>query len=177
MKKIWWDEAKAEIISWVKVIVVSVALALFITNVVIVNAVVPSPSMEPTIQEGDRLIAFRLSYLLAAPKRFDVIVFHYPDDETQLFVKRLIGLPGETVEVINGKVYIDDSELPLDDSFVKEVSQDTAGPYRVPPGAYFMMGDNRTNSHDSRGWNNTYVYREKMLGRVVFRYFPPFKIF
>ncbi|MDR1531780.1 MAG: signal peptidase I [Clostridiales bacterium] len=171
------EEKKAEIISWIKLIIFSVALALFINNFIIVNAMVPSPSMENTINMGDRLFAFRLSYVFSDPKRYDIIVFHFPDDETQLFVKRLIGLPGETVTVRNGKVYINDSETPLDDDFVKGAPNGDAGPFVVPENAYFFMGDNRNDSHDSRGWVNKFVYKEKMLGKVILRYFPPFKIF
>ena len=108
-----------EIFSWIKVIIFAVIFALFINQVVIVNASVPTGSMENNIMAGDRIVAFRLAYLFDEPKRFDIVVFPNPDDESTLFVKRVIGLPGETLEVKDGKVYIDGALTPLDDSFVK----------------------------------------------------------
>ena len=98
------------------------------------------------------------------------------DDESQLFIKRIIGLPGETVEIIDGKVYIDGSEAPLDDSFTPETPTGNYGPYTVPENCYFMLGDNRNNSKDSRFWQNTYVERDKILGKAVLKYFPGIKL-
>ena len=89
-----------------------------------------------------------------------------------MFIKRVIGLPGETVNIIDGKVYINDSQVPLDDSFTPETPQGSFGPYEVPEGCYFMLGDNRENSEDSRFWVNKYVQEDKILGKVYFRYFP-----
>lgn len=172
------EEIKLEIISWLKIVIFAVLFALFINNVVIVNASVPTGSMENNIMSKDRIVAFRLSYLLDEPKRFDIVVFPFPDDEDILFVKRIIGLPGETVEIKGGKVYIDGSNTPLDDSFTKETPyKDDYGPYAIPEGHYFMMGDNRNFSRDSRAWNNTYVNKDKILGKVVFSYFPTFRIY
>lgn len=82
-----------------------------------INARVPSGSMEQTIMTGDRVFGNRLAYKNKEPERFDIVIFKYPDDPSQLFVKRVIGLPGETVNIVDGKVYINDSEEPLDDSF------------------------------------------------------------
>lgn len=165
-------EIKTEIISWVKTIIFAIVLAFCINNFVIVNASVPSGSMKETIQEGDRIVAFRLAYTFSDPERFDVIVFKYPDDESVLYIKRLIGLPGETVEIKDGEVYINGSETPLDDSFVENSATGDFGPYEVPEDGYFMMGDNRDNSEDSRYWDNTYVHKEKMLGKAMIKYFP-----
>ncbi|MCL2462144.1 MAG: signal peptidase I, partial [Defluviitaleaceae bacterium] len=95
-----------EVISWIKTILFAVILAVFINQVVIVNATVPTGSMEDTIMPNSRIVAFRLDYLFTTPKRFDIVVFRYPDDRTQLFVKRVIGLPGETVSIRDGEVYI-----------------------------------------------------------------------
>ena len=85
---------------------------------------------------------------------------------------RIIGLPGETVEVKDGKVYIDGSEKPLDDSFCNEVPIGDFGPYEVPKNCYFMMGDNRNNSLDSRYWKNHFVEKDAILAKAVFRYWP-----
>jgi signal peptidase I len=170
-------ELRKEIISWVKTIVCAVIFAACINNFVIVNANVPTPSMENTIMVDDRIVAFRLAYLLEGPKRYDVVVFRYPDDETKLYVKRVVGLPGETLEIIEGKVYIDGSETPLDDSFLKEPpARMHYGPVTIPEGSYFMMGDNRNRSEDSRAWVNTFVAKEKILGKVIFKYYPGFKL-
>ncbi|MDR1537679.1 MAG: signal peptidase I [Clostridiales bacterium] len=166
-----------EIISWTKTVVLAVIFAIFINNVIIVNAKVPTGSMMDNILPNDRIVAFRLSYLMSSPKRFDIVVFRYPDDRKMLYVKRIIGLPGETVTIRQGKVYIDDSEAPLDDSFIREpANPDDFGPYTVPANSYFMMGDNRNTSMDSRYWVNTYVIKSDILGKVLIKYFPGFKI-
>jgi len=165
-----------EIWSWVKTIALALALAFFINSFIIVNATVPTGSMENTIMPNDRIIALRLSYLFGEPDRGDIAVFKYPDDESVLYVKRVIGLPGDTVNIIDGKVYINDSTEPLEDIYIKETAYGTYGPYNVPEGHYFMMGDNRNESLDSRYWINTYVEEDKMLGKVYFRYWPGIKL-
>jgi len=171
---------KAEVFSWLKTIVFAVVVSLFITNFVIVNASVPSASMENMIMTKDRLVAFRLSYLFNPPKRYDVVVFRYPDDpaRTTLYVKRIIGMPGETVLIKDGKVYIDGSDVPLDDGFIKEPPvRERDMTFSVPEGHYFMLGDHRNISLDSRDWQNKYVSERDILGRVIFRYLPSFKVF
>ena len=166
---------KAEVISWFKTIAYAVIFAFCINNFIIVNASVPTGSMRNTIMEGDRIVAFRLAYLFSEPDRFEVVVFKYPDNESIYYVKRIIGLPGETVTIIEGEVYIGDSDVPLDTSFLPEKMYGNFGPYVVPEGTYFMLGDNRNNSQDSRYWNNTYLEKDAMLGKVMFRYFPSFR--
>lgn len=125
---------------------------------------------------GDRIFGNRLDYLFDDPERFDIVIFKYPDDESQRFIKRVIGLPGETVEIREGKVYINGSDTPLDDSFTPETPVGNFGPYTVPEGCYFMLGDNRNNSRDSRMWDNPYVKKEKILGKAVLRYFPGIEV-
>lgn len=168
-------EGKNEIISWIKTIAMAIVIAVLINSFVIVNATVPTGSMENTIMPGDRIIALRLTYYVSSPERGDIVVFRYPDDESVLYVKRVIGLPGETVEVKDGEVYINNSDTPLDDSFVKEQPVGDFGPYEVPEGCYFMMGDNRNNSQDSRYWVNKYVEEDKILGKVYFKYYKGFE--
>lgn len=167
----------SEIISWIKTIVVAVLVALFITRFVIVNAVVPTGSMKNTIMPNDRLIASRLSYIFSDVERGDIIVFPYPDDEEKLFVKRVIGLPGEAVQIVNGSVYID-GEL-LEEDYVSSPIIDAtqnSGPYIVPEDSLFMMGDNRQSSEDSRYWQNTFLKEDKVIGKVLFRYYPKITI-
>ena len=175
-KQLSYSVAK-ELASWVAVVFFAVAAALFINQVIIVNAMVPSGSMEDTIMTDDRIAAFRLSYAFSEPQRFHIVVFPFPDDESTLFVKRIIGMPGETVEIINGQVFIDGSIEPLEDSFVYGIPHGNSGPFTVPEGSYFMLGDNRNNSRDSRYWTNQFVEREQILGRVILRYFPRFKLY
>jgi signal peptidase I len=161
-----------EIVSWIQTFVVAILIAIFITKVLIVNAKVPSASMETTIMTNDRLIANRLAYITSDPERFDIVVFKFPDDESKLYIKRIIGLPGDKVEIRDGEVYINDSTEPLDDSFLHEPMYSQNAVYNVPEGCYFMLGDNRNNSADSRMWNNKFVAKDKILGKAVFRYWP-----
>lgn len=161
-----------ELLDWARTIILALVCAAFITNFVIVNARVPSASMETTIMTGDRLIANRLSYKIGEPERFDIVVFRFPDDENVLYIKRIIGLPGEKVTIKNNEIYINDSTEPIDDSFLHEPMVTEDATYYVPEDSYFMMGDNRNNSADSRFWNNKYVKKDKIEGKAVFRYFP-----
>jgi len=169
-------ELLSEAFGWGKTILFAVVFALLFNRFVIVNATVPSASMESTIRTNDRIIAFRLAYLFSDPGRFDIVVFPSPDDPSTLNVKRVIGLPGETVNIVDGRVYIDDATTPLRDNFVQGAIQGNFGPYEVPDGHLFVLGDFRTNSGDSRRWANPYVYKGDVLGQVVFRYFPGFRV-
>ena len=161
-----------ELLQWIVAIVLAVGIAFFVDHVLIVNAQIPSGSMENTIMTGDRIIGNRLSYIKDDPERFDVIIFKYPDDESQLFIKRIIGLPGETVEIHDGHIYINGSDTPLEDVETKDYMEGTYGPYTVPDDCYFVMGDNRNNSKDSRFWVNIFVSKDEILGKAAFRYWP-----
>ena len=90
-------------------------------------------------------------------------------------MKRIIGMPGDVLEIRQGKVYVNGSVEPLDDSFVDYPTFDNWGPRKIPDSHYFMMGDNRADSLDSRAWNNTYVHRSNILGEVIFSYYPRFQ--
>lgn len=169
-----------EIFEYVRLFVILLVIVIFAERFLIVNAVIPSESMEPTVMTGDRLFGNRLAYLKDDPQRFDVVIFRYPDDESKLFIKRVIGLPGDTIDIHDGEVYINGEETPLDDSFCMLPDSTDAGnltgPITVPDGYYFMLGDNRLNSKDSRYWENTFVARDKILGKAVLRYWPLTKI-
>ena len=162
--------AVKEILEWIGVIAAAVVISLLINSFLIVNATVPSSSMETTIMANDRIIGNRLSYLFKEPQRGDIIIFKNPDDESILYIKRLIGLPGERVEVRDKTVFINGSAL--DEPYLNVETLGEFGPYNVPEGAYFMMGDNRNDSADSRYWNNTYLYRDGIVGKAIFRYWP-----
>lgn len=170
-------DLKKEILSWVCIIISAVAIAYFLNNYIIANSRVPTGSMENTIMSKSRVIGSRLSYIASDPERGDVVIFHYPDDPTgkTFFVKRIIGMPGETVTVIDGKVYIDDSDTPLEEPYLPEPMEGSYGPYTVPEGSYFVMGDNRNNSMDARFWKNTYVEKDRIIAKVLFSYFPSIK--
>lgn len=161
----------SEVLSLVKIVVIAVVFALVFTNFIIINAEVPSGSMRDTIWEGDRLFGFRLAYKFSEPKRGDIIIFKFPDDETQNYVKRVIGLPNDIVQIKNGCVYINGEEL--DEPYIKDYILDDGETYTyiVPEDSYFMLGDNRNNSKDSRYWVNTFVKKEKIVAKVVVRYY------
>lgn len=163
---------KKEIISWLQIIVAAVVIALVLNNFVIANSRVPTGSMENTIMSRSRVIGSRLAYLKDDPQRGDIVIFHYPDDESIYYVKRVIGLPGETVMIEDGKVYINGSDTPLDEPYLAEPMEGSFGPYTVPEGCYFMLGDNRNNSRDARFWENKYVKKDKIIAKVLFCYYP-----
>ncbi len=169
-------DIKKEIFEWAKVIILAIAIAFILNNYVIVNAQVPTGSMENTVMTKDRIFAFRLAYLFEDPQRGDIVVFPFPDDEKVNYLKRIIGLPGDTIEIKNGKVYINNSKKPLEEDYLKETPTGSFGPYKVPEDSYFMMGDNRNISEDSRFWNNPYVKKEKILGKAIIRYYPSIKL-
>ena len=210
-----------EILSWVEVIVIAVGLAFLLTQFIIVNATVPSGSMENTIHPGDRLFGLRLTYKFSEPKRGDIAVFRYPVYEGLIeklsgtsegkkflkansikhtnYIKRIIGLPGETVEIRNAKIYINGSEEPLDEPYLKEEwkTRNDGFTFEVPEGCYLMLGDNRNNSSDARYWTEkaiegfvmsgneitveeamsySYVEKSQLLGKAYVRYWPLNKI-
>lgn len=161
----------SEIFSYVKIILIAVIIAFIFTRYIVVNAQVPTGSMKNTIMEGDRLIGFRLAYAFSSPQRGDIIIFKWPDDETQNYVKRVIGTPGDVVQIIHGVVYVNGEALEEPYLMEKMTDNETELTYVVPKDCYFVMGDNRNTSQDSRYWENTYVTRKKILAKVMFRYF------
>lgn len=163
-----------EVVSWAFYFVVALAIAFVLNKKVIINAKIPSGSMENTIQEGDHLIGGRWAYHSSDPQRGDIVIFKFPDDETQNYIKRVIGLPGETVVIQDAKIYIDGSEEPLEEPYLKEEWVEETGPYvfEIPEDCYLVLGDNRNNSKDARLWENQYVKKDKILGKALFRYWP-----
>lgn len=170
-EKIDW---KKEVISFATTLLIAMAFVFVLKNYIIINANVPTGSMENTIMPGDNILGFRLAYLQEEPERGDVIFFPFPDDETQKFVKRIIGLPGETVTIMDGKIYIDGATEPLEEPYLKEEWTKGTGPFvfEIPEDSYLCLGDNRNRSADAREWNNPYVAREKIIAKAIFTYFP-----
>ena len=161
-----------EIISLLGTMAIAVVVVFLLKEFIIINAYIPTGSMENTIMPDDRVIGNRLAYLVREPERGDIVIFKYPDDEKQLFVKRIIGLPGETVAIEDAKVYVEGKLLTED--YLKEEWILDNGPYtfEIPEGSYLVLGDNRNNSKDARYWENTYLVEENILGEAVFRYWP-----
>ena len=165
-----------ELWDYAKIIIAVFVIAFLLGHFVYINARVPSGSMEETIMTGDRVFGNRLAYIKDDPERYDIVIFKYPDDPSKIFIKRVIGLPGETVTVKDGKIYIDGKEQTQAVSFCPEEMAGSFGPYEVPEDSYFVMGDNRNNSLDSRYWDNTYVKKEAILAKAGFRYWPLNKV-
>lgn len=162
-------------IEGVKTIGLSVILALGIRHFVAEARYIPSGSMEPTLQINDRLIIEKISYYFNSPQRGDIIVF-WPTDRLKeqtpqlkdAFIKRVIGLPGDTIEVKGGKVYVNNT--PLRENYIAAPPEYQWGPETVPEDSYLVLGDNRNNSYDSHYWG--FVPKENIIGRAVVRFWP-----
>jgi signal peptidase I len=137
---------------------------------VILAAKIPSESMEPTIMTDERVIFNRLAYRNKKPDRYDIIVFYSPEKKN-LLVKRIIGLPGDTVELKDGYVYVND--IRLQEQYLPAGTITKAGKkssFHVPTGEYFVLGDNRNESYDSRFNQNPYVHKNNIKGKAVLKY-------
>ena len=167
MKK---EEVLKEVLSYTKIILTAFILSIGINKYVIANAVVPTGSMESTIEPNDRIFINRLAYISENPQRGDIISFWFPDNEDENFLKRVIGLPGETIEGTDGEILIN-GEI-LEEDYIKEKCYDDFGPYEIPKDCYFVIGDNRNHSHDSRYWNHKFVSKDKIVGKAVIKYYP-----
>lgn len=160
-----WEVVRFAILA----IIIVIPIRIFIAQPFVVSG----SSMYPTFQNGDYLIVDELAYRTGNPARYDVAVFHYPDDPSKFFIKRVIGLPGETVEIKGNTVTIVNKDNPngfqIGQPYVKNPS-DNNMTFQLKDGQYFVMGDNRSASSDSRSWGA--VPRNLMSGRVVLRLLP-----
>lgn len=150
-------------------ITVGLALVIFLAyHAVAQTSVVDGSSMLPGLENSQRLIVSKAAYFFASPQRGDIIIVHPPIDPQKEYVKRLIGLPEDTVEVKNGTVYV--NGVALNEPYIKAAPTYTMAPVKILPDHYFVMGDNRNNSYDSHyGWT---VTRENIVGEVWLRYWP-----
>lgn len=164
----------SEILDWTKTIAIALAVGFLVSRVLVTSAQVPTGSMENTVMPGSRLLINRIAYAVTDPKRGDIIAFYYPDDGETVFLKRIIGLPGETVEGTEGLVYVNGE--PLEEDYIREKIDCDFGPFHVPEDMYFVMGDNRNNSWDSRYWDHKYVAEEVIIGKAELEYFPKIKL-
>lgn len=151
----------------VETVVLSAVLFIGI-NAISARIRVDGFSMEPTLHNGEFVIVNKLAYKLGEPKHGDVIVFRYPRDPDQEYIKRIIGLPGDRIRIINGEVYVND-EL-IDEPYIAAAPR-YQSEWRVPEGSLFVLGDNRNNSSDSHNWGP--VPMEYVIGKALFVYWPP----
>ncbi|MEA5596680.1 signal peptidase I [Rivularia sp. UHCC 0363] len=160
-------------------ITIALVLAFFIRTFIAEPRYIPSDSMLPTLHTGDRLVVEKISYRFNPPKFGDIVVFQpppelqrrgYPAD--QAFIKRLIGSPGDRLQIDSGKVYLNGKSLQED--YIKEPPSQPFPLIQVPPNQYFMMGDNRNDSNDSRYWG--FLPQKYMIGKATFRFWPPDRI-
>ncbi|MGI6542570.1 MAG: signal peptidase I [Limnochordia bacterium] len=161
---------KSEFGEYLSTLLGAVFLAVFVILFIARAFTVEGPSMLPTLHTGERLLIDKVTYRLRTPRRGEVIVFRYPADPEQYFIKRVIGLPGDTVVIRGGKVYVNDQCL--EEDYVTSPILGEFGPYMVPEQSYFVLGDNRNNSEDSRSERVGYVSDELIIGRAIWRYWP-----
>jgi signal peptidase I len=151
-------------------IVLTIAIFL-VVRIALQNFRVEGDSMNPTLQDAEYILVNKVDYLVQSPHRGDIVVFHatpagQPDKD---FIKRIVGLPGDTVQVKNGGVYINGHLLP-ETSYQHTIPDYTWGPARVPSGDYFVLGDNRNNSEDSHLWK--WLPRSDIIGKAWISYWP-----
>ncbi|MBE6048481.1 MAG: signal peptidase I [Clostridium sp.] len=152
---------------WVVPIAIAIVIALLIKRFLIFKVYIPSASMVPTLNEGDHLFVTRV-YNLHNLKRGDIIVFD-SDELNDVLIKRLIGLPGDKIKIVSGKVYVNGEELKED--YVKN-GDNVSGEYEVPEGKYFFLGDNRAVSYDSRKWINHYIDGSDIKAKAQLKVYP-----
>jgi len=171
---------KSTIREYAEALVIAIVLALIIRMFVVEAFKIPSGSMIPTLLVGDHLLVSKFIYKFAEPEREDIIVFKYPDDPSRNFIKRIIAVGGDVIEVRDKAVYVNGAQQQEQGYDVQHVSQevlsaeysprDNFGPVTVPPNSYFMMGDNRDSSLDSRFWQNRFVNRRSIVGKALIIY-------
>ena len=158
------------IVETVETLVVACFFALLIRHYIAQTSLVFSGSMIPTMKINDRLIVNKLAYIFNPPDRGEIILFDSPHKDKKQYVKRLIGLPGETVEMKRGVVYINGKQLLFPGVNIRR-DYSSFGPKKIPKDCYFVLGDNRGNSADSRIWG--YVPHNELIGKALFTFWPP----
>ena len=167
---LWLNRLGEELVAWLKTLASAAVYATLIVTFGFQVARVEGMSMAPTLQDQDRLIVNKLAYRLGDPQVGDIVMLYYPLKPDKSFVKRIIAEEGDQLRIVDGRVFR--NEVPLDDSFVPPEyrSHDDWGPEVVPEGYYFVMGDHRNNSSDSRHWR--YVPKKYIIGKVQLRWWP-----
>ncbi len=168
------NKAPNPVVEALQTLGLSVVLALGIRTFVAEARYIPSGSMEPTLEINDRLVVEKISYHFSPPERGDIVVFWPPDSlfppnkRRDAFIKRVIGLPGDTVEVKDGKVFVNGEALQED--YIKAPPEYVWGPEIVPDRSYLVLGDNRNSSYDSHSWG--FVPEENIIGKAIVRFWP-----
>lgn len=174
MKKFLWS--LFEVVETVAIAVVAVVL---VRSFVVQPFVVSGASMEPSFYNGNYLLIDELTYRFRSPERGEVIVFRYPGDEKSFYIKRIIALPGEAVTIDTGKVTVtkpDGEKVTLDESYLGGRTTTGTFEHTLGEGEYFVMGDNRNFSFDSRSWDKT-LMRDEIVGLVKLRLWPRLEVF
>ena len=163
-------QVQEELVAWIKTLISAAVYAILIVTFGFQVARVEGLSMAPTLADQDRLIVNKLAYRIGEPRRSDIVMLYYPLNPDKSFVKRVIAEEGDTVRIVDGKVYV--NEVPLNDDYVPQEyrSHDDWGPQVIPEGYYFVMGDHRNNSSDSRTWG--FVPKRYIIGKVQLRWWP-----
>jgi len=161
-----------ELYSFTKEIVITILVVFFIITFVVQPTTVDGHSMNPTLQNQDQLLIEKVSQRFSGIERYDIIVFPY-EQENKYFIKRVIGMPGETIDIVDGLVYIDGEVLdePHDFDLITEYGSDTL-PLTIPEGHYFVLGDNRNHSKDSRYSSVGFIAEDDILGKAFVRLWP-----
>jgi signal peptidase I len=168
----------------IETVVVALSIFLIVYLFVMQPHQVNGMSMYPTFDHGEYLLTDKVSYKIGEPSRGDVVVFRAPEasqcpEGTGCdFIKRIVGLPGDSVEITNNQIYVNGAALPEEylplDFLTRPGAYSSNGPITVPPGNYYVVGDNRDHSSDSRAWGP--VPQDRIVGKVFFRYWPPNKM-
>lgn len=164
------DNILKKALDWMVTIGLAVILSLFIRTYVAEARWIPSGSMLPTLQIGDRLLVDKAYFKMSGVRRKDIVVFIPPPEagKSEVMIKRVIGLPGDEVVIKDGIVYVNGEAL--EEPYELEKPREDFGPVKVPADSFLVLGDNRNNSFDSRFWGA--VPRQNIIGRAIFRYFP-----
>jgi signal peptidase I len=165
-----WRRAGREVVSGVQTLLSAAVYATLIVTFGFQVARVDGLSMAPTLEDHDRLIVDKLVYEMGDPRPGDIVMLYYPVNPEKMFVKRVVAKEGDRVRIVDGRVYVND--LPLHDDYVPDEfrSHDDFGPEVIQPGYYFVMGDHRNNSSDSRHWGQ--VPKKYIVGKVKIRWWP-----
>ena len=162
----WADELWA----WMQTLASAMVYAVLIITFVFQIARVDGQSMAPTLEDHDRLFVNKLQYRFASPQRGDIVMLYYPVDPDKMFVKRVIAQPGDTLRIVDGRVFVNGAVMRDEFVAAEYRSHDDFGPEVVPAGYYYVMGDHRNNSSDSRQWGP--VPKKYIVGKIQARWWP-----
>lgn len=159
-----------ELKTWFRDILLAFAIAVFIVIFIVQPVKVEGTSMQPRLVDQERIFVNRFIYRFQDINRGDVVVFWYPKDRSKSFIKRILGIPGDKVEIRSGMVYVNGEKV--DEPYLNPAYRDKKSfqPVRVPPGHYFVLGDHRNSSNDSRVWG--FVAHDLIYGKAIFSYWP-----